>query len=69
MGLHVHPGTMPGGLTPICNTCGVSLCYDISAEEPEQDQAFWDAWVCRDCNGGHQMSLKAFRARTQARPT
>jgi hypothetical protein len=68
MGLHIHPGTMPGGVTPICNKCGVALCYDIAAEEAEEAQEFWDAWVCRDCNGGQPMSLKAFQARSQARP-
>ena len=29
MGLHTHGGTMEGALTPICEACGVSLCWDI----------------------------------------
>lgn len=59
MGAHVHGGTMPGGMTPICNRCNVSLCWDIAIEEYEADQAFWDAWVCRDCNGGTPMRRPA----------
>lgn len=66
MGLHKHNGTMPGALTPICNSCGVSLCWDISEEEAKQDQAFWDAWICRDCNGGHALSLQASREHSRS---
>lgn len=65
MGLHVHGGTMPGGVTPICNECGVSLCWDVAEEEAEQDRAFWDQWVCRDCNGGEPMSLSAWKSAEQ----
>lgn len=58
MGIHVHRGTMPGGVTPICNECGISLCWDISNEDFERAKAFWDAWICVDCNGGVPLSLK-----------
>jgi hypothetical protein len=53
---------MPGGLTPICDSCGISLCWDIGEEEYHEAKAFWDAWVCRDCNGGTAMSLGAWRS-------
>lgn len=46
---------MPGCLTPICEDCNVSLCWDISIEEYEEEKAFWDSWRCRDCNGGYAM--------------
>ena len=52
MGVHKHGGTMPGAVTPICNDCGVSLCWDIGIDEYQQDKSFWDAWICQDCNGG-----------------
>jgi hypothetical protein len=55
MGAHRHPGTLAGALTPICNDCGVSLCWDIAEHEYERERAFWDAWICRDCNGGEPM--------------
>lgn len=55
MGAHIHRGTMPGGMTPICEECGVALCWDIAVEEYEAERAFWDAWKCRDCNGGEAM--------------
>jgi hypothetical protein len=60
MGLHTHGGTMHGALTPICNSCGVSLCWDISVEEGRADQDFWDQWQCEDCNGS-RMSLEQWR--------
>lgn len=58
MGIHTHGGTMAGAVTPICNDCGISLCWDISEDEYEQAKAFWDAWICQDCNGGEPLSLK-----------
>jgi hypothetical protein len=65
MGVHVHPGTIPGGVTPICNDCGVSLCWDISEDQYERECAFWDDWKCRDCNGGEPMSRAALRNNVQ----
>lgn len=63
MGVHVHNGTMHGAVTPICNDCGVSLCWDISEEQYEEEAPFWDEWICQDCNGGERMSLAAYRER------
>lgn len=60
MGVQVNNGTMPGGVTPTCNDCGVALCWDISDEQYAEAKEFWDAWVCQDCNGGEPMSLKAW---------
>lgn len=60
MGVHTHPGTMDGALTPICNSCGVSLCWDISELEYEECIEFWDEWICQDCNGGVRMNREAF---------
>jgi hypothetical protein len=51
MGVHSHHGTMEGGLTPICESCGISLCWDIARCEYLDARAFWDAWKCQDCNG------------------
>lgn len=62
MGISTHRGTMYGAVTPICNCCGTFLCWDLGKEEAEQDRAFWDAWVCEDCNGGVPMSLKLWHA-------
>jgi len=64
MGVHRHRGTPPGALTPICNECGISLCWDIAVEEYDEDRAFWDRWVCQECRedeGQERMSLKAWR--------
>ena len=58
MGTHINGGTMAGAVTPICNDCGISLCWDISDEDYEQARAFWDEWICQDCNGGEHLSLK-----------
>lgn len=57
MGVHTHRGTMPGAVTPICNECGVSLCWDVGEDEYKQQAAFWNDWICKDCNGGESLSL------------
>ncbi len=55
MGVHVHNGTIPGGVTPICNECGASLCWDISEEEYDKHSYFWDNWICKDYNNGEPL--------------
>jgi hypothetical protein len=49
MGITVVASTFPGGYTPICNQCGIHLCWDISEDEYQQRPVFWDNWECRDC--------------------
>jgi hypothetical protein len=61
MGVQVSPSTMPGAVTPTCNECGVALCWDVSNEEYVLDRAFWDAWICEQCNGGEPMTLMQWR--------
>lgn len=60
MSVHTHGGTMSGGVTPICDSCGVSLCWDISRTEYLEAKPFWDAWRCQDCNGS-RLSAFAWR--------
>lgn len=56
MGATTHNGTMVGAVTPICNECGVFLCWDIDIEEYEEEKAFWNDWICYECNGGVKFS-------------
>ncbi len=61
MGVIHTNSTMPGAVTPVCNVCGVFLCWDIAEHEYVHDQAFWDEWICQECHGGVPLSLKAWR--------
>lgn len=61
MGVVTNQSTLSDGVTPVCNKCGIHLCWDISDDEYQADQPFWDAWVCQDCNSGIAVSRKAFR--------
>lgn len=62
MGITIYNGTMEGAMTPICNCCGILLCWDISEEEAlGENNAFWESWVCQDCNNGVRMSLRDWR--------
>lgn len=61
MGVLVNRGTLQGGVTPVCNECGIQLCWDISEGEYAEDRAFWDAWRCAECNGGTPMRRAEFR--------
>jgi hypothetical protein len=47
----------PTFLTPICNDCGICLCWDISVEEYEADKAFWEGWQCEFCLEGREIEL------------
>lgn len=67
MGVAVFSGTLQGGVTPVCNDCGMRLDWDISEGEYAQDRAFWDAWRCRECNGGTPMRRAHFRKRAAGR--
>lgn len=62
MGLHIHRGTMEGALTPICESCGVALCWDIEESEALKDEDFWNQWKCQDCNDGKCMSINSWKA-------
>lgn len=66
MGLHKHGSTMDGALTPICESCGVSLCWDVEEIQAIADMDFWNQWKCQDCNGGHRMSLEQWRLKHPA---
>lgn len=61
MGVHRHGGTMPDGVTPICNECGIALCWDIDNHEYSLAKQFWDDWICQDCNGGTPLSRAAWK--------
>ena len=51
-----------GGYTPVCNDCGVHLCWGISTYEYEEEKRFWDSWICQDCNGGVKFSKAYYEA-------
>jgi len=53
--------TMPGGVTPHCNDCGVALYWDVDDEEYIHAKQFWDDWTCKECNGGISLSLTEWK--------
>lgn len=63
MGVTKTPSTLDGGQTPICNSCGIMLCWDIEDKEYEEEKEFWDSWICRDCNGGEPYTKKTFHSK------
>lgn len=58
MGVVRLPSTMVGCVTPICEECGIHLCYDIDNDEYQLDKAFWDKWRCKECNESYRGQLK-----------
>jgi hypothetical protein len=62
MGVYIHRGTMDGGVTPICNECMISLCFDVSDTEYETCKQFWDSWICQECNGDKPFSKLHYAA-------
>ena len=41
---------LEGGFTPICDECGIKLCWDISTEDYLADTEFWENWTCKVCD-------------------
>jgi ribonuclease HI len=62
MGVTVTASTTPGGVTPICDNCGIALCWDLAESEYNADKEFWDSWRCRDCNPDYRGALGRSRA-------
>lgn len=38
------------GYQPICNDCGIALCFSISEEEYKRTKGFWENWKCVYCD-------------------
>lgn len=38
------------GWQPICNDCGLSLCFVITLQEYDQTKTFWEQWRCVYCD-------------------
>ncbi len=68
MGVTVTASTMSGAVTPICNDCGIALCWDVSDADYDAQKSFWDNWTCRDCNPNYEGALKRFLAANQQAP-
>lgn len=47
--MSVSEMTALGGYTPICDDCGVHLCWEIGLYEYLEDKEFWDNWCCKTC--------------------
>jgi hypothetical protein len=35
--------------TPICDDCGIALCWDIDETIYKQNIKYWDNWKCDAC--------------------
>jgi len=46
MGVIVKPY---GEVQPICNDCGIALCWSLDEFEYLERKDFWDNWKCEHC--------------------
>lgn len=58
-----------GGYTPICDQCGVSICWDISEFEYIENKAFWDKYCCKECNPNYKGALQRFIKEKEKKPS
>lgn len=49
------------GYTPICEECGLTLCWDISEDDYLEYKPFWDTWRCKYCNPNWEGQLKRYK--------
>jgi len=61
MGVVITNSTIPGSITPMCNDCGIALCWDVENSEYEEYKEFWDNWTCRDCNPNYSGAYERFK--------
>jgi len=61
MGVTILKSTMPDAVTPICNDCGITLCYDVGECEYQLNKIFWDDWKCKECNPQYLRSYKKYK--------
>ena len=61
MGVVIKNSTLDGGVTPVCNSCGAHLCWDIAMVDYAKTKEFWDNWLCEDCNPKAVGSLTRWR--------
>ena len=50
-----------GSYTPVCDDCGIRLCWDVGPLEYAEEADFWDVWKCRDCNPDYAGALEKFK--------
>lgn len=50
-----------GEAQPICNECGVALCWSIDEIEYLKWKGFWDEWRCRDCNENYKGAFEEYK--------
>lgn len=50
-----------GSIQPICNDCGIALCWGLSEEEYDDRKQFWDDWCCRSCRQGSRRDQRVTR--------
>jgi len=41
-----------GELQPVCDDCGIALCWTISEFDYLLRKDFWDNWKCKVCKKG-----------------
>src|SRR4030042_542062 len=61
MGIMILVSTLPGSVTPVCNQCGIALCWDIPDSDYRENQDYWDNWECEKCNPNVAGSLAIYQ--------
>lgn len=36
--------------TPICNDCGINLCWSLNVYDYLEHKKYWDEWKCNECD-------------------
>jgi hypothetical protein len=50
---------------PICDLCGIALCYTVNEYEYLKDKIFWDAWTCQNCDPNYLSEYRKFLRNTK----
>ena len=39
-----------GEYQPVCDSCGIALCWSLTEREYRRTSSFWNIWECSSCN-------------------
>lgn len=50
-----------GEIQPICNDCGIALCWTIDEYEYNKYSEFWNNWKCEICDPNYKYIYKTLK--------
>lgn len=50
-----------GEVQPMCDDCGIALCWSVDLKEFIEWFGFWDVWKCCRCNPDYKNAYQKYK--------